>query len=340
MNQPLQELKIDSNVLQSHKLFIGTPMFGGSCGGMFARSIADLSALCTHNKIQLQLYFLFNESLITRARNYICDEFVRSGAQHLMFIDSDIGFDARDILGLLTLQIQNPDYDIIGGPYPKKCISWEKVKQAVDKGLGDVDPNDLGKYIGDFVFNPKGGTQQIPLYQPAEVLEVGTGFMMIRDTVFHKFKAAFPQYAYRPDHVRTVHFDGSREIMQYFQAEIDGVDWTSEYKKIIDDILVNSKPGEIINIEGDEIQTKLKDLQERANKKSKRYLSEDYWFSQKCQELNVKTFLCPWMKLSHTGTFVFAGSLADLAQAGATATANVDLLAKGKQIMQKSQGVM
>ena len=331
MNQSLQELKIDSGVLQQHKLFVGTPMYGGMCGGMFARSIADLSAICTHNKIQLQLYFLFNESLITRARNYICDEFVRSGSQHLMFVDSDIGFDARDILGLLTLQIQNPDYDIIGGPYPKKCISWEKVKQAVDKGLGDQNPNDLEKYIGDFVFNPKGGTQQIPLYQPAEVLEVGTGFMMIRDTVFHKFSKAFPQYSYRPDHVRTVHFDGSREIFQYFQAEIDTVDYTTEYRKIINEMLDGSKQGEMISIEGDKLQAQLTDLADRANKKSKRYLSEDYWFSQKCQELGVKTYLCPWMKLSHMGTFVFAGSLADLAAAGATATADTDLLNKGKQ---------
>ena len=287
MNIPLSEVKINTDELKEHKLFVGTPMYGGMCAGLFSRSIADLSALCTHHGIQLQLYFLFNESLITRARNYICDEFVRSDSNHLMFIDADIGFDARDILGLLTLQIQNPDYDIIGGPYPKKCISWEKVKQAVDKGLADENPNDLEKYVGDFVFNPKGGTQQIPIYQPAEVLEVGTGFMMVRKDVFDKFKLAFPQYAYKPDHVRTTQFDGSRYIHQYFQAEIDKV--------------------------------------------SERYLSEDYWFSQKCQEIGIKTYLCPWMKLAHMGSYIFSGSLADLAAAGATATADLELLKKSKK---------
>jgi hypothetical protein len=160
--------------------------------------------------------------------------------------------------------------------------------------------------------------------------------MMIRDEVFKKFRDAFPQYSYRPDHVRTVHFDGSREIMQYFQAEIDTVDWTTEYKKIIDEMLAELKT-EGVSFDGttnditQKYEAKLNDLKERAQKKSKRYLSEDYWFSQKCQELNVKTFLCPWMKLSHMGTFVFAGSLADLAQAGATATADTDLLNKAKQ---------
>ena len=227
---------MNAGELAKQKLFIGTPMFGGMCCGMFARSIGDLSALCTHYGISLQLFFLFNESLITRARNYICDEFMRSEAGNLMFIDSDIGFDARDVIGLLALQAQNPDYDIIGGPYPKKTISWEKIKQAVDKGLADADPNNLEKYVGDFVFNPKAGTNSIALQEPVEVLEIGTGFMMIKRTTMDKFKEAYPQYNYRPDHIRTKHFDGSREILQFFQAEIDQIDYPTKYKELLDDI--------------------------------------------------------------------------------------------------------
>jgi hypothetical protein len=325
--QPKLEIKIDNEEIQKHKLFIGCPMYGGACGGLFARSMADLSALCTHHKIQLQLHFLFNESLITRARNYICDEFVRSNSDHLMFIDSDIGFDARDVLALMVLQAQNEAYDIIGGPYPKKTISWEKVKQAVDKGLADKNPNDLEKFVGDFVFNPMAGQNQIPLYQPVEVREVGTGFMMIRRSVFEKFQKAYPHYMYRPDHVRTAHFDGSREIMQYFQAEIDGIDWAKEYKDIIDKYYDVEKG---LMIGGKEVGEELAALQEKANKRSKRYLSEDYWFNQKCHAINVKTYLCPWMKLQHMGSYVFGGSLIDLAAAGATATADSSLLKNKK----------
>ncbi len=262
-------------------------MYGGMCCGMFARSVADLSSLCTHYGISLQVFFLFNESLITRARNYICDEFMRGEAGHLMFIDSDIGFDAKDVIALIALQLQNPSYDIIGGCYPKKCISWEKIKQAVDKGLADKDPNVLDKFVGDFVFNPKSGTQKIPLQEPVEVLEIGTGFMMIRRSTMEKFRDAFPQFNYRPDHARTEHFDGHRKIMQYFQAEI--------------------------------------------NQKSERYLSEDYWFSQKCQELGLGTYLCPWMRLQHMGSFVFGGSLIDLAAAGAAATVDSELLNRNKK---------
>ena len=154
------EIKIDVEELRKRKLFVATPMYGGQCAGMFAKACADLSAICTQYGIPLQYYFLFNESLITRARNYCADEFMRSGDSHLMFIDSDIGFNANDVIALMALQSENPEedkYDIIAGPYPKKCISWEKIKLAVDKGIADEDANVLEKFVGDYVFNPKGG---------------------------------------------------------------------------------------------------------------------------------------------------------------------------------------
>jgi GT2 family glycosyltransferase len=54
-----------------------------------------------------------------------------------------------------------------------------------------------------------------------EVLEGGTGFMMIQRRAFEKFDKAYPQQKYLPDHIRTKNFDGSREIMAYFDTVID-----------------------------------------------------------------------------------------------------------------------
>lgn len=280
------EIKVEVAELQKRKLFVATPMYGGQCAGMFTRSIADLSAICAKYGIPLQLYFLFNESLITRARNYCVDEFMRSGATHLMFIDSDIGFNPQDILALLAIQTDDSEYDVIGGPYPKKCISWEKIKQAVDKGVADKDPHVLEKFVGDYVFNPKSNQREIPIGEPVEVLEIGTGFMMIRRKTFEDYEKAFPELHYKPDHVRTEHFDGSREIMAYFDCIIDP--------------------------------------------QSKRYLSEDYMFCYNVQKMGSKVWLCPWMQLQHVGSYVFGGSLADLASIGASATADVSKLNKKK----------
>lgn len=316
------EIKVPIEELRKRKLFLATPMYGGVCAGMFARSVADLSALCTHYGIPLQMYFLFNESLITRARNYCVDEFMRSDATHLMFIDSDIGFNPQDVLALMALASDDSPYDIIAGPYPKKCISWEKVKMAVDKGFADKDANELEKFVGDYVFNPKSGAQSIPIGEPVEVLEAGTGFMMVRKDTFKKFNEKFPQYSYRPDHIRTEHFDGSREIMQYFQAEIDKYDPMAEYEKLVSRIAA----GE--TVDPNEASKLIADIKDKLSKSSKRYLSEDYWFCQKIQEAGLRTWFCPWMKLQHVGTYIFGGSLADLAMVGASATADASVLKK------------
>jgi hypothetical protein len=288
------EIKIDLEALRKRKLFVATPMYGGQCGGMYTRSICDLTALCVKYGIEVRSYFLFNESLITRARNYCVDEFLRSDAEHMLFIDSDIGFNPQDVIAMMALQTPESPYDVMAGPYPKKCITWEKIKQAVDAGVADEDPNRLEDFVGDFVFNPAvdendPSTKSIRLDEPAQVLETGTGFMMIRRSTFDKYKAAYPQYSYKPDHIRTEAFDGSREIHAYFDCIIDP--------------------------------------------KTKRYLSEDYMFCQNVRNMGGKVWMCPWMHLQHTGAYVFAGKLPALASIGASATADAGLVGKNtKQI--------
>lgn len=317
------EIKVPIEVLKTRRLFVAVPMYGGQCAGMFTRSIADLATLCTHYGIQVRFYFLFNESLITRARNYCADEFMRSGDTHMMFIDSDIGFNAQDVIALLALQGDESEFDVLAGPYPKKCISWEKIKLAVDKGVADEDPNNLEKYVGDYVFNPANGQTSIPLGQPVEVLEAGTGFMMIRRQTFEKFQATYPQQLYKPDHVRTEHFDGSREIMAFFDTPIDHkrTNINEELKKFLDE---NPKASH------DDILKFVIDPNAASRDYSKRYLSEDYMFCQWVRNAGMKVWFCPWMQLQHVGMYVFGGSLPDLAAIGASATADVSQLKKKK----------
>lgn len=318
INVPLEELR-------KRKLFVATPMYGGQCAGSFARSVADLATLCRHYEIQVRFFFLFNESLITRARNYCVDEFMRSGDTHLMFIDSDIAFNPNDILGMLAMQGDNEPYDVLCGPYPKKCISWEKIKHAVDKGFADENPEILGKFVGDYVFNPASGSNSIPLGEPVEVLESGTGFMMIRRDTFTRFSEAYPQQFYRPDHVRTEFFDGSREIMAYFDTPIDNkfMNLKQEIQEFVKDVK-NLNPDAIVQFLTDPNSSAL------GREYSKRYLSEDYMFCQWVRNIGMKVWLCPWIELQHVGSYIFGGSLKDLASVGAPATADVNQLKKNK----------
>ena len=283
------DVKIDIKELRKRKIFIASPMYGGMCSGIYTKASVDLARLASQYGMDINFYYLFNESLITRARNYCVDEFLRSDFTHLMFIDSDIGFNPNDVLALAALAEPGSDKHIMCGPYPKKTIAWEKIKKAVDKGFGDDNPQALQKYVGDYVFNPAEGVGEIQLDQPVEVLEGGTGFMMIPRETFTKFAEAYPDNAYYPDHVRSDHFDGTRMIHMYFQALI-----------------------------------------EKRSDGQPRYLSEDYMFCQWARKAGLKTWMCPWMKLVHMGSYNFGGSLIDLAQVGASATADPNEKLKNK----------
>jgi hypothetical protein len=268
------QLQVKVEDLRKKKLFVATPMYGGMSHGMFVKSCLDLQAIGANYGIEIRFSFIFNESLITRARNYLVDEFLRAdGFTHMLFLDADIHFDPRDVIALLAL-----DRDVIGGPYPKKSIKWSAVKEAI-KNNPQLDAGELEKVAGDFVFNAAPGTEKFSVAEPIEVLEIGTGYMMVKREVFDKFREAYPEFSYKPDHVGQANFDGSRYIHAYFDTVID-----RKRKVVVDGV-------------------------EKEFGGSDRYLSEDYMFCQWWRNIGGKIWLCPWMKTHHIGTYAFTGDM-------------------------------
>jgi hypothetical protein len=323
------EFSISVEELRKVRLMICTPAYGGMTHGNYTRSMMDMTALAAKYGMHLQTYFLFNESLITRARTYCANEFLRSDCTHLLFIDSDIGFNAHDVIAMIAVQITDPENKhIVAGAYPKKCITWEKIKVAVDKGFADENPNQLEDFVGDFVFNPVGATS-IKLSEPAEVAEAGTGFMLISRETFERFEQAYPEYKYLPDHARSEHFDGSKEITLFFDCKIDRDRNEHEFDNLMDEILSANPEDDydsILTIKS--LQDKVKDIRERDENSSKRYLSEDYLFCQLVRRIGMKVWLCPWIELQHSGFYTFAGKLSALAAIGASATVDRNLIKK------------
>ena len=265
------EIKVKIEDLKKHKLFVATPMYGGMAHGMYVKASLDLQALMSKYGVETRFSFLFNESLITRARNYLVDEFLRSDCTHLLFIDSDVHYNPQDVVALLAL-----DKEVIGGPYPKKAINWNNIALAARKHP-DLPPQELENLVGDYVFNVVKGTQQFSVTEPLEVLEIGTGYMMVKREVFPILEEKYPQLRYKPDHVGQAHFDGSRYIHAYFDTVIDTLD-------------------------------------SATGGGSDRYLSEDYMFCQLWRKTGGSIFLCPWMKTQHIGTYPFTGNLAKIAE--------------------------
>lgn len=209
-------VKLTTKDLKDKSVMVCTPMYGGNANGLYVKSLLELTQMANKNDIRISFNFLFNESLITRARNYLVDTFLRSDFTHLLFIDADIEFEAKDALALI-----GADKDIIAAPYPKKQIAWEKVYKAA-KSFDLKDPKQLSEFAGDFVFNMvDNGLKNVDITEYLEVKETGTGLMAIKRETFEKFRDAYPDLKYKPDHARTEHFDGSREIHAFFETVID-----------------------------------------------------------------------------------------------------------------------
>ena len=169
-------------------IFVATPMYGGQCFGYFTQSCLQLSNLCKTKDVDVSFSFLFNESLIQRARNLLAQHFLKSNATHLMFIDADIRFNPEQIFPMLEA-----DKDIICGIYPKKEINWTTVKMAMDANV----PNDQLKFhTGAFVVNLVDYQTEVtvPVNEPVEIWNGGTGFMLIKREVFENLIGKVPTY--------------------------------------------------------------------------------------------------------------------------------------------------
>jgi hypothetical protein len=169
-------------------VLIATPMYGGMGSGPYLQSMLMLQSAFQHFGIPAGMCFMFNESLITRARNALVASFLKTEFTHLLFIDADIQFRAEDVIHAL-----NADKDIIGGVYPKKEINWHSVMEAVQ---GNVPVDQLKHHTGAWVINlvDYKGSAVAPSDKPMEVWACGTGMMLIKRRVFEKLKSKVPVY--------------------------------------------------------------------------------------------------------------------------------------------------
>jgi len=195
-------------------IFITTPMYGGMCTGFYTQSFIPLPGLARERDVDLSYSFMFNESLIQRARNSLVNVFMkRSECTHLMFIDADIKFNPHDVLSML-----DADKDIICGIYPKKEINWPNVHIAANSG---VPAEELKHFTGSMVVNLVDYQNEVtvPRNEPIEVFAGGTGFMLIKREVFEKLQPVVKSY------VNDV-FDlsgqmGAERIYEYFPVFIE-----------------------------------------------------------------------------------------------------------------------
>ncbi|QDH16364.1 hypothetical protein [Swingsia samuiensis] len=179
-------------------IFIATPCFNSSVTLPYMHSLIACMAEASQHNIKLTLSTLGSDALITRARNTLLHQFMTmTDASHILFIDSDIGFEFSDILALLAAQ-----KPIIGGAYPLKNHYWDdETTHRIQQG----EPAQTAslRYVGD---NNSLNHENASTNHVVEVPYIGTGFMLLSRDAIQKLIVAYPQTQYsRIDAKQTGH---------------------------------------------------------------------------------------------------------------------------------------
>src|SRR5882724_4523048 len=156
------------------KLFVGVPAYDRRITVETARALLEEQGAAAQarrrERLALQIAFAPGSSLVTTARDILVRDFLASGAERLIFVDSDVAWEAGQLLALAR-----HDVDIVGGAYRLKQereaypVSW------LDRPLLQADP-------------------QTGLL---EVSALPGGFLSVARNVFESLRDAHPERAYR-----------------------------------------------------------------------------------------------------------------------------------------------
>lgn len=99
-------------------ILIGMPCYGGVVSDKTTNSLFNLAKLFVRNNVDHGVLTIANESLISRGRSRIANFFINNTEfEYLFFLDSDVGFEASDVLKLLSYR-----EEMVSGAYPMKTI--------------------------------------------------------------------------------------------------------------------------------------------------------------------------------------------------------------------------
>jgi glycosyltransferase involved in cell wall biosynthesis len=194
------------------KVIIATPFYEVKAFSPYITSLAHTIRLLTSVGIDWHFFELSGDSYVHRARNTMCDLFLRDpDATDLFFIDSDMSWNPEAFVRMCML----PD-EIVGGTYPVKNAwdRWTSVPNVYTKGDGKEQIQEMrGRRLPD-------GSALIE----AQVL--AGGFLRIKRSVLEKFRDKYPDDWYvepstdpsEPEHKYT-RFFGAESIDHKFYGE-------------------------------------------------------------------------------------------------------------------------
>lgn len=183
---------------KNYKIFLGMPMYGGMLTEQTMHGLLQLQQWSMAKGVGFRMQSMGNESLVTRARNTIVSMMMDQTdyvATHLLFIDSDIGFQAQNIERLLCA-----DKDVVCGIYPRKHIHFENIPQIL-KDNPNADPTEIEAKSLGYNFNFDNSQNVVVEQGYAKVNEAATGMMLVKREVFRTMMKKFPERKYQSDQI-------------------------------------------------------------------------------------------------------------------------------------------
>jgi hypothetical protein len=163
--------------LAGRKVMIGLPSYDYKVSSKLAISLASFCVQATQHGVDVQICNISGCSVVSRVRNLIASDFLSSECTDLMFIDSDINFNAEDIFRLMAWNTDPKKGIVAGIPVARK--------------KGQVYFSTLDTEDDQSIFMDKMGL--------VRAKRVATAFMMIRREVFESLKEAHPEWVYHDE---------------------------------------------------------------------------------------------------------------------------------------------
>ena len=185
----IQPMWKDQPVLQKsdvkdYSIFLATPCHS-EVSLHYVQALLNFSKLCHMKKVNYEAQIM-KSSLVTQGRNLCVSGFLESNCTHLLFVDSDIHFNASSIFKMVEA-----DKDVISIPYPLKAFLWDKGLEAMQEGRIKT-PEQLAQSFNSYPMRVPDNKDIKVNNGIIEVTHSPTGCMLIKRSVFDKMIKAYP----------------------------------------------------------------------------------------------------------------------------------------------------
>ena len=167
-----------------YSIFVATPVHS-DCSIHYAQGLLEFQSLCFKKNVEVA-FQIMKSSLVTQGRNLCVSGFIESGMTHMLFVDSDILFNAHSIFKMIER-----DKDIISIPYPLKTFKWDKAFKKFQEGKIKTH-EDIPKWTNVYPMKLENHNNVQVQNGVIEVTHSPTGCMLIKRRVFDKLIQHYP----------------------------------------------------------------------------------------------------------------------------------------------------